>query len=196
MQIKLNKDGQLYCDSNIDLGIFGVYNEIEIDEDLEDMTEEEKRCYLEMLNKKNNLLYQTIQNNMSQITDEFLKFLFGEFYDITFEFWKWIGDKETTCIIEEKMPDIVTIETIYCQIDYSVLHQLSGAEQFRRFLPMIDVWKIIDHIIPGMLTIFESEHNFFYEFEFNSMELGHELLLATLCEFDLNKGFQIIDNRG
>lgn len=144
-----------------------------------------------------NALYQKIINNKDEIENDFLIFLFEEFYDSNFKFWEWIGEPDTTCIIEEKIPKVVNIETIYRAIDQDKeFAVLSGMEIFGRYLPMIDVQKIIDSIIPFILEINNFDDDFMYSFEFNSMELGHDLLLAAVCQFNEDGKLFVRDNRG
>ncbi|WP_027626367.1 hypothetical protein [Clostridium lundense] len=208
--IKINEDDELYCDGSIDLGFLGVYQPdmIRVEDDYDPIelkrTAKQQKEDLENLTKKYNLFISNIQKNICKVRNQFLVWIFEDLTNCYFEFWKCDDAEFPSFIIKEKMPSIINEDSIYSKIsgeNYDAVcnevfskpvDSVSGVDIFNKYLPMINVEKLLSTIIPSSIGLNE----YGVEFEINSNECNGFLLLATVGNINTEFNLEVWDNRG
>lgn len=207
--IEINYDDEfnLKCKGTINLGILGCFNEdmIEIQGqydcvDLERMSKEERREECNRLNIEYNEFLSCIEKNLDTIKNQFIVWLFSYLLDIDFEFWEYEDMFEF--INEESMPEIRDAKNIYSkvsgenygQVCSEVLNkkynEVDGKEIFKKYLPMVNIDKLMMTIIPFYVEL----NQYGLEFEINSNVCEGELLCATVGSINREIELEIIDN--
>lgn len=207
--IEINYDDEfnLKCKGTINLGILGCFNEDMIGiegeydcVDLERMSKEERREECNRLNIEYNEFLLCIEKNLDTIKNQFIVWLFSYFIDIYFEFWEYEDMFEF--INEESMPEIRDVKNIYSkvygenfgQVCSEVLNkeynEVDGKEIFKKYLPMVNIDKLMMTIIPFYVEL----NQYGLEFEINSNVCEGELLCATVGSINREIELEIIDN--
>ncbi|MBZ9692287.1 hypothetical protein [Clostridium sp. M14] len=209
-QIKIGDNNKLYCNNSIDLGFLGTYNSdmISIEEEVSfskiEKTVAEREEEVRILAKKYNTFIFNVNENIAKIKNQFIIWLFEDLTDTYFEFWQCSNAQFPSFIIKDKIPEIINEETIYAKISgenyeevcnevfNKPVNTVSGIEVFNKYLPMIDVEKLLSTIIPSFIKL--SEYGL--EFEINSDECNGYLLLATVGRINNELNLEVYDNRG
>ncbi|NFS11771.1 hypothetical protein FDE77_10845 [Clostridium botulinum] len=103
-----------------------------------------------------------------------------------------------TFINSQFMPEIKNVETVYSRIkdkNYSEvfnneINDLDGKNIFKKYLPMINIEKLLKTIIPTFVVINE----YGLDFEINSNVCEGELFSCTVGTINKKMHLEIIDN--
>ncbi|WP_252230738.1 hypothetical protein [Clostridium sp. ZBS15] len=209
-QIKIDDNNNLYCNNSIDLGFLGTYNSdmISIEEEVcfseIEKTVSKREEEMKILTEKYNTFISNVNENIDKIKNQFIMWLFEDLTDTYFEFWECSNAEFPSFIIKDKIPEIINEETIYDKISgknyedacnevfNKPVDTISGIDVFNKYLPMIDIEKLLSTIIPSFMEL--SEYGL--EFEINSNECDGYLLLATVGRIDNEFNLEVYDNRG
>ncbi|MDR5587432.1 hypothetical protein [Clostridium aquiflavi] len=209
-QIKIDDNNNLYCNNSIDLGFLGTYNSdmISIKEEVcfseIEKTVSKREEEMKILTEKYNTFISNVNENIDKIKNQFIMWLFEDLTDTYFEFWECSNAEFPSFIIKDKIPEIINEETLYDKISGKNYEEacnevfnkpvdtISGIDVFNKYLPMIDVEKLLSTIMPSFMEL--SEYGL--EFEINSNECDGYLLLATVGRIDNEFNLEVYDNRG
>ncbi|NFG63032.1 hypothetical protein FDG75_03600 [Clostridium botulinum] len=209
-QIKIDDNNNLYCNNSIDLGFLGTYNSdmISIEEEVcfseIEKTVSKREEEMKILTEKYNTFISNVNENIDKIKNQFIMWLFEDLTDTYFEFWECSNAEFPSFIIKDKIPEIINEETLYDKISGKNYEEacnevfnkpvdtISGIDVFNKYLPMIDVEKLLSTIMPSFMEL--SEYGL--EFEINSNECDGYLLLATVGRIDNEFNLEVYDNRG
>ncbi|NFG22862.1 hypothetical protein FDF11_06890 [Clostridium botulinum] len=205
IKIEYDNNFDIICRGIIDLGFLGTFTEqiIEIQGkfdrfDLQRMSEEDRKNELGNLNIQYNKFLLDIEKNMDNIKNEFIIWIFSYLTDSYFEFWE-VSYNETEIFINSQfMPEIKNVETVYSQIkdkNYSEvfneeINSINGENIFKKYLPMINIEKLLNTIIPTFVVVNE----YGLDFEINSNVCDGELFSSTVGTINKEMHLEIIDN--
>lgn len=205
LKLKFDDQYNYICESEINLGFLGLYKKemIEIYGELDrfDLARLEGKGRKKEINKicteKDELISMIIKNN-DLIKSQFIIWLLLNMVENSFEFWK----DQNTFTQNRLMPEIIDEKNIYniasknnYEDFYSDVYNFEidedrGKTLFEKYLPMIDVEKIIQSIKPTYLIL--NEYGLL--FEINSNECEGELINSLVGRLNKECILNIIDD--
>ncbi|MCB2313369.1 hypothetical protein LGL55_19790 [Clostridium tagluense] len=199
IKIRINKDGEACWNESVNLGILGEFDTICIDLDAcaiaeikDDMSEVGQ---LIKISKYYGDRFKELEAEFKYINEQFLMWIITHLCDIEYPFWEFgFRDKGSKkypdYIVEEEMKrfedengqvihDLQNPSFVYKKIQkynvYTNKDNLTSYEIVDKYLPILDLKKLVDTIEAGSIDTYEDE----IHFQVGSEVCGGLLLCAT-----------------
>jgi hypothetical protein len=213
--LKISKNGEeVYFDKVVDLGAMGKFDHISIDlygcettGIKDDMPEKEK---FSKISKYYGDRFKELESDVNYINEQFLMWIITHLCDIEYAFWEFgFRNKESKkypdYIIEEEMKkfedengqvmhDLQNPSPVYKKIQeynvYTNKDNLTSYEIVAKYLPMLDLKKLVATIEADSLDTYEEE----IHFQVSSKVCGGMLLCATYGTIYENNKLEVTHN--